>query len=92
MEIVKMEKSKYKTLDLFSQQIIPPSLPEIFKKLYYYLYSNSNIPRAERLGGDMVKLLFCKIYDELNNKKGFEQRTLKAMIQLEQKSKYYSKK
>jgi len=44
----------------------------LFKKLYYYLYSNSNIPRAERLGGEMIKLLFCKIYDELNDKKRFK--------------------
>ncbi len=72
MEIVKMEKSRYKTLDSFSQRLTPHSLPEIFKKIYYYLYSNSNIPRAERLSGEMVKLLFCKIYDELNNKKKFQ--------------------
>ena len=71
MEMVKRKKSKHKTLDLFSQQLLPLSLPEVFKKLYYYLYSNSNIPRAERLGGEMVKLLFCRIYDELNNKKRF---------------------
>ncbi len=71
MGMIKMKKSKHKTLDLLSQQLLPLSLPEVFKKLYYYLYSNSNIPRAERLGGEMVKFLFCKIYDELNNEKRF---------------------
>lgn len=73
-----MKKSKHKTLDLFSQRLLPLSLPEVFKKLYYYLYSNSNIPRAERLGGEMVKLLFCKIYDELNNKKIFRAETTES--------------
>lgn len=41
------------------------NLPELFKRIYYYLYTNSNIPRAERLGAEMVRLLFCKINDEL---------------------------
>jgi len=44
----------------------------MFKRIYYYLYSNSNIPRAERLGGEMIKLLFCKIYDELYQKNVFK--------------------
>jgi len=41
-------------------------LPELFERLHNFLYTNSNIPRAERLGAEMVRLLFCKIYDELN--------------------------
>jgi type I restriction enzyme M protein len=53
-------------------QITKPSstlnLPDIFKQIYYYLYSNSNIPRAERLGAEMIRILFCKIYDEIHNK------------------------
>jgi hypothetical protein len=44
------------------------NLPEVFKQIYYYLYSNSNIPRAERLGAEMIRILFCKIYDEIHNK------------------------
>ena len=60
-----------KTLNIFTQQLIPLDLPEMFKRVYYYLYSNSNIPRAERLGGEMIKLLFCKIYDELHQKNIF---------------------
>jgi type I restriction enzyme M protein len=41
-------------------------LPDLFRRLHNFLYTNSNIPRAERLGAEMVRLLFCKIYDELN--------------------------
>jgi type I restriction enzyme M protein len=47
--------------------IQPEGLPEIFKEIYYWLYTNSNIPRAERLGAEMIRILFCKIYDELYN-------------------------
>ena len=43
------------------------SLRGVFKDIYYHLYSNSNLPRAERLAAEMVRLLFCKIYDELYN-------------------------
>jgi hypothetical protein len=43
-----------------------PSLVEMFRRLHNFLYTNSNIPRAERLGAEVVRLLFCKIYDELN--------------------------
>ena len=57
-------------------QITKPSstlnLPEVFKQIYYYLYSNSNIPRAERLGAEMIRILFCKIYDEIHNKEDKE--------------------
>jgi type I restriction enzyme M protein len=48
--------------------LVPPGLPEVFRRIYYSLYSNSNIPRAERLGAEMTRLLFCKIYDETYNK------------------------
>ncbi|MEM2058372.1 MAG: N-6 DNA methylase [Nitrososphaerota archaeon] len=43
-------------------------LPEVFKEIYNWLYTNSGIPRAERLGAEMIRLLFCKIYDELHNR------------------------
>ncbi len=64
-----MAKRNYPTdkIDLFSTTLFLPSLPEIFKRIHYYLYTNSNIPRAERLGAEMTRLLFCKIYDELHN-------------------------
>lgn len=48
--------------------LLPSGLPEVFKRIYFSLYSNSNIPRAERLGAEMTRLLFCKIYDEKYNK------------------------
>jgi len=44
-----------------------PSLKSTFKVIYYHLYTNSNLPRAERLGAEMTRLIFCKIYDELHN-------------------------
>jgi type I restriction enzyme M protein len=53
---------------LFSNTLFPPSLPEVFKRIHYYLYTNSNIPRAERLGAEMIRILFCKIYNELHNR------------------------
>jgi type I restriction enzyme M protein len=43
------------------------NLKSIFKVIYYHLYTNSNLPRAERLGGEMIRLIFCKIYDEIHN-------------------------
>jgi len=59
-----------KPLDLFTPTLLPLNLPEVFKQIYYYLYSNSNIPRAERLGAEMIRILFCKIYDEIHNESG----------------------
>lgn len=47
--------------------LLPEGLPVVFKEIYYWLYTNSNIPRAERLGAEMIRILFCKIYDELYN-------------------------
>jgi len=58
------EIGKYKT----GSELIPAkNLKSIFKVIYYHLYTNSNLPRAERLGGEMTRLLFCKIYDEIHN-------------------------
>ena len=50
-----------------NELIKPANLKSIFKTIYYHLYTNSNLPRAERLGGEMIRLIFCKIYDEINN-------------------------
>jgi type I restriction enzyme M protein len=61
-----------KPLDLFATTLIPLDLPEGLKQIYYFLYSNSNIPRAERLGVEMIRILFCKIYDEIHNKNNKE--------------------
>lgn len=47
-------------------KLIPArNLKPIFRRMYYTLYSNTNISRKEKLGSEMVRLLFCKIYDEL---------------------------
>jgi len=55
---------KYRT----GEELIPAqNLKSIFKVVYYHLYTNSNLPRAERLGGEMTRLIFCKIYDEFHN-------------------------
>jgi type I restriction enzyme M protein len=56
-----------KEKDEIQSTLIPIGLPEVFRRIYYSLYSNSNIPRAERLGAEMTRLLFCKIYDEMYN-------------------------
>jgi len=58
------EIGKHKTGD---KLILAKNLRSVFKVAYYYLYTNSNLPRAERLGAEMTRLLFCKIYDEINN-------------------------
>ena len=51
-------------LDLLSSLNDRSDLPELFKRNHYYLYTNSNISRPERLGAEMTRLLFCKIFDE----------------------------
>lgn len=35
-----------------------------FKSIYYHLYSNSNISRAERIISDITKILLCKLIAE----------------------------
>jgi len=45
-------------------------LPALFKRIHYYLYANSNILRSEKLGAEMTKLLFCKIFDEKSHSNG----------------------
>ena len=40
------------------------NLKPIFRRIYYTLYSNTNIGRGEKLGSEMIKLIFCKIWDE----------------------------
>ena len=51
---------------LTKDDLIPVrNLKPIFRRIYYTLYSNTNISRKEKLGGEMIRLIFCKIYDEL---------------------------
>ncbi|MCL4406247.1 MAG: N-6 DNA methylase [Patescibacteria group bacterium] len=35
-----------------------------FRRLLNTLYSNTNISRREKLGNEMIRLIFCKIWDE----------------------------
>jgi len=50
------------------ENLVPATnLRSVFKTIHYHLYANSNLPRAERLAAEMIRLLFCKIYDEINN-------------------------
>ena len=46
-------------------KLIPASnLKLIFRRLLNTLYSNTNISRREKLGNEMIRLIFCKIWDE----------------------------
>ena len=38
-----------------------------FKKIYYYLYSNSSVSRAEIIISDITKILLCKLIAEKND-------------------------
>lgn len=40
------------------------NLKPIFKRLLNILYSNTNISRREKLGNELIRLIFCKIIDE----------------------------
>lgn len=40
------------------------NLKLIFKRLLATLYANTNISRREKLGNEMIRLIFCKIWDE----------------------------
>ncbi|HEC88376.1 MAG TPA: hypothetical protein ENI52_03575 [Thermoplasmata archaeon] len=43
------------------------NLKPIFRRILYTLYANTNISRREKLGSEMIRLLFCKIWDERYN-------------------------
>lgn len=43
------------------------NLKPIFKRILRTLYANTNISRKEKLGSEMIRLLFCKIMDEKYN-------------------------
>lgn len=40
------------------------SLKSVFHRLLNILYANTNISRKEKLGAEMIRLIFCKIIDE----------------------------
>jgi len=43
------------------------NLKAIFRRLLNTLYTNTNISRREKLGNEMIRLIFCKIQDEKYN-------------------------
>jgi len=43
------------------------NLKPIFKRILNVLYANTNISRREKLGSEMIRILFCKIWDEKYN-------------------------
>lgn len=64
------------------------NLKLIFKRLLNTLYSNTNISRREKLGNEMIRLIFCKIWDEK-----YEQAALpKFRIGFEEKPKEVKKR
>ena len=40
------------------------NLKPIFWRIHQVLYANTNISRKEKLGSEMIRLIFCKIWDE----------------------------
>ncbi len=61
----------------FSQLIPLNDAYIFFEKLYYYLYANSSINRAELLVEELIKLLLCKLLDEEINKDNLKFRLMK---------------
>ena len=51
-------------LELFGEVSKICNLPDVFRRVHYHLYTNSNIARSERLGAEMTRLLLCKLFDE----------------------------
>ncbi|QQG38435.1 MAG: N-6 DNA methylase [Candidatus Woesearchaeota archaeon] len=57
----------FEDIERITKESLKPvkNLKPVFKRIYYTLYSNTNIARKEKLGSEMIRLIFCKIYDEL---------------------------
>ncbi len=45
------------------------NLKPIFRRMLNTLYTNTNISRREKLGAEMIRLIFCKIWDERYDQK-----------------------
>jgi len=56
----------FETIGRISKNKLKPvsNLKLIFIRLLNTLYSNTNISRREKLGNEMIRLIFCKIWDE----------------------------
>lgn len=73
----------FEEIGRISKENLKPArnLKPIFRRLLNTLYSNTNISRREKLGNEMIRLVFCKIWDERYNPKalpkfrvGFEEK------------------
>lgn len=64
-DIPKLGESVEDMGKLNKQHLIPATdLKLIFKRIHKTLYANTNISRSEKLGGEMIRLIFAKIWDE----------------------------
>ena len=64
-----VEKSRSLEADLFPvelRQAEQQNLPDVFRRIYYHLYSNSKASRAELIIEDLSLLLLCKLAGEFN--------------------------
>lgn len=62
-------RARPETDDLFAEELgrgQQQNLPEVFKRIYYHLYSNSKASRAELIIEDLSLLLLSKLSAELN--------------------------
>lgn len=57
---------RFEDIGRISKDKLKPAsnLKLVFRRLLNTLYSNTNISRREKLGNEMIRLLFCKIWDE----------------------------
>lgn len=57
---------RFEDIGKISKDKLKPTknLKLIFGRLLKTLYSNTNISRREKLGNEMIRLIFCKIWDE----------------------------
>ncbi len=57
---------RFEDIGKISKDKLKPArnLKLIFRRLLNTLYSNTNISRREKLGNEMIRLIFCKIWDE----------------------------
>ncbi|MDA8298712.1 MAG: N-6 DNA methylase [Deltaproteobacteria bacterium] len=60
----------FEDIGRISKDNLQPSnnLRVVFNRLLKTLYANTNISRREKLGAEMIRLLFCKIWDENYNR------------------------
>ena len=56
------------TIGLYRKQDLKPAkaLKLLFTRMYYHLYGNGPIKREENIAIEVIKMLFCKIMDEIS--------------------------